>query len=69
MVNALKKQGMAIKAIARETGVARNTVKKYLIHNAVPCYQRATRPSKLDPFKPLFKSVSPMHILTGYRLR
>lgn len=54
MIKILKKQGMAIKAIARETQVSRNTVKKYLLNTQeqTPCYsQRPTRPSKLDPYK------------------
>lgn len=52
-IKVLKKQGKPIKAIARDTGVSRNTVKKYL-HQAssTPRYGGARkRPSKLDPYK------------------
>lgn len=41
-----------IKAIVRETGVSRNTVKKYLGDQEMPRYsKRSSRASKLDPFK------------------
>lgn len=47
-----KEQGMAIKQISRKTGLARNTVKKYIHAEGSPCYQaRPSRPSKLDPYK------------------
>lgn len=52
-IKVLKQQGKSIKRIARETGLARNTVKKYLQRtDTKPVYQRkARRASKLDPFK------------------
>ncbi|ARR50977.1 IS21 family transposase [Photobacterium damselae subsp. damselae] len=47
------KQGQSIRKIARELGVSRNTVKKYLHHNALPMYTgRKSTPSKLDSYKP-----------------
>lgn len=54
----LKHQGQSIKAIARETGLARNTVKKYLHQGESVLHfrTRADRPSKLDPFKPYIQS-------------
>ena len=50
----LARQGHGIKAIARELGVSRNTVRKYLRgEKDLPRYKtRATRPGKLDAFKP-----------------
>lgn len=53
-IQVLKRQGQSIKAISRETGISRNTVKKYLnAESTVPQYQRNTnRVSKLDPYKP-----------------
>jgi len=52
-IKVLYPQGMAIKAIARELGISKNTVKKYLKNSSQTQYaQRPKRPSKLDPFKP-----------------
>lgn len=51
-IRVLHRQGQSIKAIARELGVSRNTVRKYLRTDQVPEFNRcSTRPSKLDPFK------------------
>lgn len=51
-IRVLKKQRKTIKAIVRETGVSRNTVKKYLGDQEMPRYsKRSSRASKLDPFK------------------
>lgn len=49
-IKVLKQQGKSIKGIARETSLARNTVKKYLQQtDSAPVYQRnVARPSKLD---------------------
>lgn len=57
-IKVLKHQGKSIKGIARETGLARNTVKKYLQQTeSTPVYQRSVvRPSKLDPFKDYIQS-------------
>ncbi len=53
-IQVLKRQGQSIKAISRETGISRNTVKKYLNEEStVPQYQRSSnRESKLEPYKP-----------------
>ncbi|SPY08728.1 helix-turn-helix domain-containing protein [Oligella urethralis] len=53
-IQVLKKRGQSIKAISRETGISRNTVKKYLNEKSTaPQYhRRANRVSKLDPYKP-----------------
>lgn len=49
-----KAMGKSIREIVRETGIARNTVRKYLRSDGIPERQpRAKRGSKLDPFKPL----------------
>lgn len=51
-IRVLKKQGKTIKAIVRETGVSRNTVRKYLDNQEMPRYRkRSGRVSKLDPYK------------------
>lgn len=45
--------GLSIREIARRTGLARNTVRKYLRVPAVPAYgPRPKRPGKLEPFIP-----------------
>jgi len=42
---------MPIREISRRTGLARNTVKKYLRSNETePTYAKRVRPSKLDPY-------------------
>jgi transposase len=52
-IGILKRQGKSLREIARETGLAVNTVRKYLAEEAAPRYgPRAARPSKLDAFKP-----------------
>lgn len=52
-IRVMARQGHSIKAIARELGLSRNTVRKYLRGKAtLPKYPtRPQRPIKLDPFK------------------
>lgn len=51
-IQILNKQGMSIKAISRQTGHCRNTVRKYLRCDDPPSYTpRSKRTSKLDPFR------------------
>ncbi len=47
-------QGQSIRKIAKDTGLSRNTVRRYLRQpNLVPCYTaRQEQPSVLEPFKP-----------------
>lgn len=49
-IHELAAQGKPIRAIAREAGVARNTVRKYL-RGKPEAVARRQHPSKLDPFK------------------
>lgn len=52
MIEILRRQGHSLRAIAREAGVAVNTVRKYLTAGGPPRYRaRPARASKLDPFK------------------
>jgi hypothetical protein len=44
-------RGVSIKALARRTGLSRNTVRAALRSPEPPGYQRAPAGSKLDPFK------------------
>ena len=51
-IQVMYRQGVSIKAISRELGLSRNTVRKYLRATEVPGYaQRVRRPSKLDAYK------------------
>ncbi|MGE0621626.1 MAG: IS21 family transposase [Pseudomonadales bacterium] len=51
-ISVLARQGKSIKGIARELGVSRNTVRKYLKRKGEPVYgPRLPRPTKLDPYK------------------
>jgi transposase len=43
--------GLSIREIARRTGHDRNTVRRALRGSVPPCYERPSRPSKLDPFE------------------
>lgn len=56
-IHVLHRQGHSIRAISRQLGIARNTVRSYLRDQArTPSYgPRADRPSKLDPFKPYLR--------------
>lgn len=50
----MKATGKSIRAISRETGHSRNTIRRYLRAEGLPERKpRSRRSSKLDPFKPL----------------
>lgn len=52
-IQVLHKQGKSIRAISRELGISRNTVKKYLFDQKNPGYtHRPSIKSKLGAFKP-----------------
>jgi transposase len=51
-IRVLARRGMGLREIARQTGLSRNTVRRYLRESPVSRYgPRAPRPTKLDPFK------------------
>ena len=51
-VRILRRQGRSLREIAQQTGMAVNTVKKYLADDEPPRYKpREPRPGKLEPFK------------------
>ena len=68
-IKVLNKQGQSIKGIARATGLARNTVRKYLQRDtSTPTYERkVTGPSKLNPFKGYIQSRMPLLIRIGFQ--
>ena len=47
-----RSDGLSIKEIARQMGVARNTVRTALRSEVPPAYQRETKGSIVDPFEP-----------------
>ena len=50
-IQVMHRQGKSIKAISRELGVSRNTVRRYLRTPQVPEYPaRSARTTKLDPY-------------------
>lgn len=52
-IHVLHKQGLGIRAIARQLGLSRNTVRRHLAQpHQLPKYpDRSKRPTKLDPYK------------------
>lgn len=51
-IRVLAKHGMGVREIAREVGMSRNTVRRYLRDAAAVRYkERPRRPSKLDPYE------------------
>ncbi len=50
-------EGMAISAIARELGIARNTVKKALASDRPPKYERAAKGSLVDQVEPVIRGL------------
>lgn len=49
-IKSMHRQGRSIRSIAKELGVSRNTVRRYLRGTQPPSYERrAKRPSLLDP--------------------
>ncbi len=51
-IKVLARRGTAVREIARQTGLSRNTVRRYLRDAQAGRYkQRELRPTKLDPFK------------------
>jgi transposase len=48
----MARQGKSARAIARETGMHRRTVKRYLEGEEMPKYRKVERVSILEPFKP-----------------
>jgi transposase len=44
-------RGLSIREISRQTGLHRETIRRAIASDAPPSYSRASRGSKLDPFK------------------
>lgn len=55
-IKVLARRGMAVREIVRQTGLSRNTVRRYLRDERADRYKhRDARPTKLDPFKNYLK--------------
>lgn len=69
-IRALHQQGYTIKQIARELGLARNTVRKALREEHSPQYSHRTpRASKLDPYKDYLRArLGQIPLISGVRL-
>lgn len=69
-IRVLHQQGATIKQIARELGLARNTVRKALREEHGPQYQHRTpRASKLDPYKDYLRvRLEQVPLISGVRL-
>lgn len=70
-IKTLHKQGMSSRAIARELGISRNTVKRYLQAKSEPPIY-TPRPAVASPWMNtgiIFVNASPMLILTKSRQR
>jgi len=68
-IHELAAQGLSLHAIARQLGLARNTVRKYVRGAAVPA-ARPTQPQKLDPFKDQIRRwVQEDHLLNCVTMR
>lgn len=64
----LHKQGHSIRAIVRETGHSRNSVRRILREGAPRSFRTPARPSKLDPFKDYLRQRFEAHGLSAVRL-
>ncbi len=56
-IQVLKRQGLKKKAIARQLGLSKNTVKRYWNRQSPPAYRRAAPEKLLDPFAPQIKEM------------
>lgn len=64
-VKKLHQQGMTERAIARELGIGRGTVRRYIKADSFPeMSQRRRRPSILDPYEPTSRSAGPRVVTT-----
>jgi transposase len=55
-IREMARAGKPVRAIAKELGIARNTVRKYVRSSAAGVPRRKRKPSKLDPFKPQIRA-------------
>jgi transposase len=56
-IQVLKRQGVKKKAIARQLGISKNTVKRYWKRQSPPAYQRAEAEKMLDPYATQIKAM------------
>ena len=55
MIRDMVENGMSISEIARQLGIDRKTVRKYVNSDRVPRPSTRKRKSKLDPVRPIIK--------------
>jgi transposase len=67
-IHLLAKQGLSVRAIARRTGLSRNTVRRTLAQKTPQPFQQPPRASKLDPFKPYLEQRFQEYALSAVRL-
>ena len=69
VIKELYAQGLSIKAIRRQTGHSRKTIRKYIRQDEPPVYKpRPRRPGKLDPYKEYICGRLKEYPLTAVRL-
>ena len=71
MIHDLKRQGLSVSAIARQTGLDRKTVRKHLAGGVkAPVYKpRPPRPRELEPYEPYLRDRIALYPgLSGKRL-
>ncbi len=67
MIRNMREKGMSIRSIAKETGMSRNSVRKYLKNEPVKKHAQK-RASKLDPYRDTIRTLIEKHNLSAVRI-
>ena len=67
MIRNMREKGMSIKAISRELGISRNSVRKYLRSDPKGKRNRK-KGSKLDPYRDRIRALIDEHNLSAVRI-
>lgn len=62
-IQVLKRQGHGKKAVARQLGISRNTVKRHWDCQGPPAYRRALQEKMLDAYTPQIKDMIDQHFI------